>query len=123
MILQEIVDFIIANRKDDGKAFHNWTEHQIAKSIYEAYEEETLLISISEIHGGINGVVQWQVYPKDKILYINNLLTDGSKGVIRSFLGVMDTLYPLYKLEGQRFGKIKTYHNMTDFKCHATNLT
>lgn len=100
------VKFVLCHRKSDTKAFRDWTEEQIRDTFRHACLNAEMC-SISDIAGNIVGVCNGEANEKKKLFFVNNILA--IKGCMPSFLRMFDTLFPGFKLAGNRYGKNKIY--------------
>lgn len=104
--IREIVDWIVQNRK--GKAFENYSEHQIATELLNCSERNTMLLSIDKC-GNIVGVVTAQAMTDKKIMFVWNILTI-RKGICKEMLLEFFKIWPNYTLEG-----IKKHNKLRKF--------
>lgn len=72
--------------------------------------EDGGLITITQGRNIINGVGAFHPNHNNKTLFINILITDGSKGIIKQMMEYYDKVFPGYTLEAMRFGKLTTYN-------------
>ena len=97
--LQEMVLYCIKNRTP--MVFTNWTEGQIANTIYECIKEGTMSYSVNEKTGQINGIVLAYRLETDpnNVLVINDILTT-ERGVVRKFIQFFRDRFPNMSIEG-----------------------
>lgn len=103
----DMADFVIANRKN--KSFESWSRESICASLYRAYQENTL--HITQVDGQITGLIHWIEIPDQKKIFVVNILTNGSKGIISAFMKIFYDRYSDYSLAGYRYGKEVIYKN------------
>ncbi len=104
--LGELVAFVLANRR--GNAFKDYTEREIANSIYWSAEAKTLRYACNS-DGKLVGIVTSFDDVEHSTLHIHDLLTT-EPWVFKTFVRAFRSSYPLYKLTGLRYGTLTHYN-------------
>lgn len=119
--IYDLLSFIKTHReRGDKKCFHGWNDEQILATLCDAFANHEIAVVFNASNTAIQGVCHGIAYKDIKVFHVSNCLTDGSEGVMRSFMVILEKLYPDFKLEGQRYGRIKHYENTEKFKRRLT---
>jgi hypothetical protein len=106
----ELMDFILANKKD--KVFLNQTESEIAYQVADGVRNETLFYSTDE-NDNINGMVLAELRVDQGVLFVTENLAMSLKN-LRLFAKMSKERFGSYKLEWLKHG-IHKQHNTGKF--------
>lgn len=107
---KDVIKFILKHRK--GKAFDGWSEAEIVNYVFNRAAQGLMLVA--KQGKSVIGVVCAEQYAGN-IIHVENILTI-KPGVIKIFMEGFEKLFPGFKLEGYRHGKLKIYEDQKKFK-------
>lgn len=104
--VKDLVDFVIKNRR--GKAFEGREIEDIIHEIRQALHQSCISWCVDK-ENKIVGLALGTIIPEQNVFYVTNILTTRPK-VMAILLDKFQQLYPGYRLEARRHGKIKRYN-------------
>lgn len=122
MTIEDIIAFIQREKRKAAFCFEQ-SEEDLIQDVMQACFQGTMSYCVDR-QGNLNGIAIGSVLPEEKVFYVTNCLAsrENRAGVMLALLRKFKALYPEYKLEARRHGKIKQY-NTDRFIMKVTNLT
>lgn len=118
--VDDMVNFAWLHRRK--KAFFLVKDiEDIRKEIWHSLGRNCFAFCTDVKTGDVIGIVTGDVEPEDKLFYVKNILTT-QRRVLALLLDKFSSLYPGYKLEARRHGKVKHY-NTKKFLLKVNRLT
>jgi len=103
----QMVEWIVKHRR--GKAF-NYDVELIQRELCHAISNG--VFAYHEVEGEIQGVVCGRAELRTRTVHIYDILTT-KPGVLKKLMERFLLVWPDYKLDAQRHGRLKTYNNPT----------
>ena len=109
--IEDLTNFILKYRH--GKAFEGWTEEQIHRGLLNAFQNGTICVTFADGKDDaehITSICHWMEFPFRKTIYILNVLSNGSKGILPALMSLMKEKYGVeWFLEGMRYAQKKNF--------------
>lgn len=106
--IEQTTDFIMQHRK--GNAFKDMNQQQVAELLNRYADLDCVITSIGD-NGEIVGVVCGIPYPKEKKIFIHNILAI-KKGILEQFVAHFVLEYQGWSLEAYRRDKFVEYNTV-----------
>lgn len=117
--LKDLTTFVLKYRR--GKAFEKHTEEEIIQDLHQAQSLSCMVYCINPL-GEVNGLAIGSRFPELNMFFVTQALASES-GVLNALLQKFRKLYPTYRIEARRHGRIYSYRSTDKLINKVSSLT